>query len=287
MTTSPTGFKRMVVGLPQNLADQAAIVAAADLAEFLQIELLATFVADASLHDLAGFRPVRELRILDQKWQAIDLAQIGREIEDAAGLARRRFAEAVSRRTNKTSFNVIAGAEVLAGLLRADDIVAVIEPTHPGERITRQFSGLLDAALQSAGAVLVVPRRIVRTAGPVMAVANASDDAAIDMALKIAAALKEELVVVTRLGTVLPSALVAEARQLGVVIEQVAASALVADASAHFLSRGRERLRVLTRSLLPKDAPRLFSMLNGVPLLVVTPAHSQVRASNREAHGGT
>ena len=40
------GSKRMVVGLPQGLANRAAVEAAVQLAELLRIELLATFIAD-------------------------------------------------------------------------------------------------------------------------------------------------------------------------------------------------------------------------------------------------
>ena len=70
-----TAFRRMVVGLPQSTASNAAVEAAADLAEFLQIELHATFVADPTLLELAGSQSVRELRTLGQGWQSIDLAQ--------------------------------------------------------------------------------------------------------------------------------------------------------------------------------------------------------------------
>ncbi|MGD0025915.1 MAG: hypothetical protein ABSC37_15075, partial [Xanthobacteraceae bacterium] len=106
-------FERMVVGLPQGMGNQPAVEAAAGLAEFLHIELLATFVADATLCALAEL-PGRELRSLDQGWQAIDVAQITRDIDHATAGARRRFAESVKSRTIKTSFDVIAGAQVMA-----------------------------------------------------------------------------------------------------------------------------------------------------------------------------
>ena len=157
MTSPRLGFKRMLVGLPQSMAGRAAIDAAADLAEFLHIELLATFIADPTLQGLAGFPAMRELRALDQGWQAIDAAQFARDIDHITDIARQRFAETVRSRSIKTGFDVVAGAEMVASLIRADDIVAIIEPTHPGERITRQFTGVLDAALASAAAILVVP----------------------------------------------------------------------------------------------------------------------------------
>ena len=283
MSNSGVGFKRMVVGLPQGLANQAAIDAAADLAEFLHIELLATFIADATLPTLAGLSGVRELRTLDQGWQAIDRAQITRDIDRAISVARRRFAESVRSRAMKTSFDVLTGAEAIAALIRADDIVAVIEPAHPGERITRQFTGLLEAAFEMAGAILVVPRRIARATGPIVTVASESEDAGIGAALQIAAAFKERLIIVTAAGTRPPLKVLADAEQLGVQVEHIAGSGPLADASSLAGSaRFRERLRVLSRSVLTDDAGRLFSSLQGIPLLLIEPGRVATRAAEQK-----
>ncbi len=264
----PLGFKRMVIGLPQSLASQAAVSAAANLAEFLNMELLAALIADSSLDAIAGLSTVRELRLPDQGWQPIDWPQMTRDIDHAVNLARQRFADAVKSCTVRTSFDVVAGTQIMASLIRPDDIVAIIEPNHPGERITRQFTALLDAALEAARAVLILPRRIARTAGPVMALAPAADDTSIPVALAIAAALKEDLLVA---GAAPSPAIVADAEKLGVRVQQSVAAGLPAMATeiAATASRPGERLRVVTRAALPVDASELFSMLHGIPLLVV------------------
>lgn len=270
MTSPGIGFKRMVIGLPQGLATQAAVDAAADLAEFLHIELLATFVADATLPTLAALSGARELRTLEQGWQAIDRGQITRDIDRAIRVARERFAESVKSRAIKTSFDVLTGTDAIASLIRADDIVAIIEPSHPGERITRQFTGLLEAAFEMAGAVLVVPRSIARTSGPILTVASESEDPGIRAALEIAAAFKERLVIVTAAGTRPSLKVLAEAEQLGVQIEHIGASEPLGEPSLLAASaRLRERLRVLSRSILTEDTARLFSSLQGIPLLVI------------------
>lgn len=261
-------FKRMVVGLPQGMGNRSAIAAAADLAEILQIELLATFIADTTLLELAGFPAMRELRIFDQQWQPLDAAQTARDLEDASNIARRRFDESVGSRSIKTSFDILAGAELMASLVGAGDIVTIIEPTHPGESITRQFTALLDVAFETAAAILVVPRQIVRSSGPIMAIAGGADDASIHVALEIAAALNERLVVVACPGAVLPAEIVAEAERLGVAVEQLTSADVKAATPLPLSSRSKERLRVITRQLLG-GAPRSFSMLHGVPLLVV------------------
>ena len=211
-------------------------------------------------------------------------ARITRDLDQAATVARRRFAESVKSRSVKTSFDVVGGAEVIASLIRADDIVAIIEPTHPGERMTRQFHpARLDAAFETAAGILIVPQRIVRATGPIMAVAADPGDPTIRVALEIAAALTERLVVLTRSGALLSPELQTDANQLGVHLEQIAFNGPPGDVSAlrHLSARAKERLRVVTRSELPEDALRLFSMLGGVPLLAVKPARAE-RATERQ-----
>lgn len=279
MSGPRTRFKRMVLGLPQSIADQGAVHAAADLAEFLNLELLATFVADKALLALAELPALRELRTLEQNWQTIDLAQITRDIDRAANLARERFVESVKSRPIKTSFDVLAGAEAITSLIRADDIVAIIEPTHPGERITRQFTGVLDAALEMATAILVVPGRIVRATGPIVALAADPGDQSIRVALEIAAALREHLIVATRPDALLPAEIRAYARELEVPVERIVASGSLASAPGG----SGERLRVVTRSQLSGNASGLFAALGGVPLLAVAP--SQAESATAEEKG--
>jgi hypothetical protein len=261
----------MVIGLPQSLADQSAVNAIADLAEFLNIELLAAVIADSSLNSIAGWSAVRELRIPGHGWQPIDWPQMTREIDHVISLARQRFADAVKSCTVRTSFDVVAGTQIMASLIRPDDIVAIIEPSHPGERITRQFSALLDAALEAARAVLILPRKIARTSGPIMALATAADDASIPVALEVAAALKEDLIVV---GAAPTATSLADAEQRGIRVQTAAAGAPPSLTEVISASHPRERLHVATRTGLPADAGELFSALHGVPLLVVTSAFS-------------
>ena len=169
----------------------------------------------------------------------------------------------------------------MAGLIRADDIVAIIEPAHPGERITRQFAELLDAAFAAAGAVLIVPRQIAHTRGPIAALATNSEDECIYAALQIAAAFSERLVVVTAPGARLPDVILAEAQRLGVKVETVARGGLLAAPSvfSQIETRLRPRLRVLSRGALSEDARRLFASLHGIPLLVVAPNPARAAAA--------
>lgn len=273
MTSLAIRFKRMVVGLPQSLVSHTAVGVAADLAERLNIELLAAFIADASLSAFAGSALARELRIWDQQWQTIDPAQTLRELESAANIARQRFAENTKSRNVNTRFDIIPDMEAIAGLIRASDLVAIIDPTHPGERITRQFTGLLEAAFNRAAAVLVLPGRIGRVAGPIVAVAAGSDDPSIRVGLEFAAMLEERLVVEIPRGVVLSSDIWTEAERLAVRLEPIVVTELGAHAStiAVASTRSNERLRVITRGRLLDDVPRLFSTTRGIPLLIIHP----------------
>jgi hypothetical protein len=210
---------------------------------------------------------MRELRLLDQQWQKLDAARIARDLEDAANVARRRFDEIVVSRNIKTGFDVLSGTGPMAALIEAGDIVTIIEPSHPGESITQQFTALLDAAFETNAAILAVPRRIARTSGSIMALTGGPDDASIRVGLEIAAALKERLIVVAPAGSALPNEFTAEARERGIEVEELSGKP---DAPSPLpqSSRSRERLRVITRSLLG-DASQLFTMLHGVPLLVI------------------
>ena len=109
--------------------------------------------------------------------------------------------------------------------------------------------------------------------GPILAVAADPEDPTIRVALEIAAAMKERLVVLTPSGALLSPEFQTDAKQLGVDLEQIASGGPAADAWAlrHLSVRSKERLRVVTRSQLPENALQLFSMLGGIPLLAVDP----------------
>jgi hypothetical protein len=124
---------------------------------------------------------------------------------------------------------------------------------------------LAPSVLKSAAAVLTVPRRIVRTAGPILAVATGPDDPSTGLALKIAAASKEHLIVLTRPGVLLSPQVYTDAEYGGVRVEQVI------DGSNRSMLGARECLRVMTRGRQATDARRLFSALHGIPLLVIEP----------------
>ena len=113
-----TEFKRMLLGLPQSAADYEMVGVTARLAELLQLNLVAMFVEDRSLIDIAGLPCVRELRALGGGWQPIEIGQLTAELEHAAATAHRLFADIARNCSVETSFRVEKGsaADVIGSL---------------------------------------------------------------------------------------------------------------------------------------------------------------------------
>ena len=252
MSERPIAFKRMVLGLPQSPGDYAAVTVTAKLAELLRIDLVAALVEDATLIDIAGMPGVRELRPLEGGWRPMVAAELAREIEHMAETARRLFAEAVRTCSIEANLSLARGspADVITSLAMAEDIIVIIEPRNPAERVTQQFTQLVDAAFRAAAAVMIVPGAIARTAGPIVAIASAPGESSIKAALGIAAAAKERLVVVSLSGDTTAFAELAEqARAIGVRCETVALTPRPASASALAIGLAglNERLIVMNR----------------------------------------
>jgi hypothetical protein len=265
----------MVLGLPQSTGDFAAVGVTAKLAELLRIDLCATFVEDEALTNLAALPFVRELRPLGGGWRPIEVKQLAREFARAAEAARHCFHEAVRTCRIEAKFDLARGevAEIIASVAQSDDIIVIIEPGNPAERVTQQFIRLRNAALKSDAAVLFIPNRVARTAGPVVAFAMNSDDPSIRSALTIAAAAKERMIAVGPLGRDAHVAIAGLARTAGVGVEPGAfvQEPIAAPGLATSLSLLNARLLVMSRDGLEATLPAALASLRGIPVLVVEP----------------
>ena len=190
-------FKRMVVGLPHSATDYTSVAFTTQLAELLGLDVLGLFVEDENLAGLAALPCVRELRSLGGGWHPIDAAQLRQGTGQAAADARRRFEEAAKALSVGARFNLARGmmADIIHSQSNVDDIIAIIEPKNPAERVTHQYKELVDVAFNAPSATLLVPSHIVRRAGPVIAIASSGQDSSIRAALGIAASIKERLIV--------------------------------------------------------------------------------------------
>src|SRR4029077_9998237 len=76
---------------------------------------------------------------------------------------------------------------------RAGDIIVFAEPRMAGERMTRSFALMWEAAVASAASVLLVPSRLTRRRGQVAGVVSRHDDASLVTAARIALTANEDL----------------------------------------------------------------------------------------------
>ena len=272
-------FKRLVLGM-QPREPGHTLRLAVELAELLKLELLGMFLEDTSLQQLAGIPFARELRPLGGGWHPIDIGQFSRELEHAAQSAEKTFAEAAKRLPTQWRFEVARGpmAVTIATVSQTSDIVVIGEPMSAAERITQQFSWLIQAAFQSAAAVMIVPSRIARVQGPIVAIAMTPDDPSIGVAANIAVAANEELVVIDVCEKAIDEAQIrALAPTKGLAIKRIRGGWKTgADAAslARALGPRHERLVVMTRGASDGQAASIIAADRRVPVLVIEPLES-------------
>jgi hypothetical protein len=217
MADSETGFKRMIIGLPHNPRDYPAVSTTVWLAKQLGIDLIGTVFEDVGLAQLADLPEAREFRAMSS-WQPLSAAQLTSDLARMSAEAQRMFSEIIAQQRTSGSFQLARGSAadflVQAG---ANDIVAIVDPKNPLERITRQFRELVDIIFQTAASVLIVPSSPPVDSRQLVAAGSRIGDPAIATAIAIAASAKEPLTIIPLEQS--PQALarvVERARQLGV-----------------------------------------------------------------------
>lgn len=279
MTSESQRFKRLVLGLQPRAPDHTMRLAV-ELAELLNLELLGVFLEDTSLQQLAGIPFAREFRPLGGGWHPIDVGQLSRDLEHAAQSAEKMFAEAAKRLPTQWRFEVARGpiAATMATVSRTTDIVMIGEPVGAAERVTQQFSWLIQAAFQSAAAVMIVPSRIARVQGPIVAIATTPDEPSIRVAANIAVAANEELVVIDVCDRAIDEAQIrALAPATELAIKRIRGGWKTgADAAslAQALGPLHERLVVMTRGASDGQAASIIAADRRVPVLFIEPPES-------------
>jgi len=266
-------FRRLVLGL-QLRASDISMQYAAELAGLLRLDLVGLFFEDTSLKHLAAIPFAREIRPLGGDWHPIDIDRLARDIDAVAHGIERIFTDAAKRLATRHQFEIVRGplAETLLSMSRSDDIVMIVEPLSAAERATQQFVGLMQAAFRSRAAVLIVPPRIVRNKGPVVAIATGADDPSIRAAAAIASAAGEALAVVDIGATMTDETrLQALAGEVGVTITHIKAGAAGRARPAETLAPLRERLVVVTRDVVADQAAAALASARRVPVLVIEP----------------
>lgn len=273
-------FRRIVVGLScHRPSPEAGMRLATEMARWLNLDVFGLFVQETSLFDAASLPFCREFKILGGEWRPFESRQLAQELEALARRAQRTLNEAARNLQTACRFEVVRGsmAESIAAASSAEDIVLLAEPAGAAEYSTQSFAEL-NAAFQSAAAVLLVPRRLVRTRGAVVAIASAADDPSIAAARAIALAAREDLIIVE----LSPSAGHASASPGRTTLE-TRSPHLTAAADGpksvrsidSALRHVRERLIVMTRK--DDEVPSALATMRQVPVLVIEPPRGSLK----------
>src|SRR6516162_5044054 len=102
-------FKRMLLSLPHNRHDYAAVGMIAELADLFGIDLVGTYVEDVDLRGLAELPNMREFRA--GAWQFLSSEQLARDVAFAASEAERLFMENAGYDRPNLSFNLSKGTD--------------------------------------------------------------------------------------------------------------------------------------------------------------------------------
>lgn len=269
MTEHSQAFKRVVLPLPHSAQDYMAVAFAAEFADLMGLDLLGLFAEDDRLMNLAILPCVRALGAPGEGWHRLDAQQLERGLSLLAAEARRQFREAVKTLRVGARFDLAKGeiGETVCAQSMADDIIAIVEPANPAERMTYQFRQLLDAAIRASASALVIPSRISRRKGPVVVVASDEGDPSIRMGLSVARAVHEGLIVLSPAGGAGAAPPPALAGAVPVQRRPIRTSGLGLAELDSLLAFTGERLVVLSRGMSADFASKL-AFDRGVPVLV-------------------
>lgn len=271
MAATPRSFGRMVLGLPQNAQDYPAIDTAAELAERLGVQFLGAFIVEPAMLGLGGIPGAQQLKSLTAGWQPIEADSLARDMQEAADAARRKFLAVTGRLSIEAAFQLAHGvaAEIVASLASANDIVVMIEPRHPADRITRQFLSLVEAAFQATSSVMLLPSRVLRKEGPIVVVAAGGGDKAVELGIDIARAMHEQLVVINASTEPISNPALAPGGPVRCRVISVPSRAPSIEQQIQIgLAGVRERMIIACRSTLDSAQSRAVAYERGVPVLV-------------------
>lgn len=271
MAANRQPFGRMVLALPHSALDYPAVEAAAEMAESLGMQCLGAFIIEPAISSLSERSGAQEFRSIATGWQPVEGESLARELEEMTENARRRFAALVRDRTTEAIFQLAHGGsgQILASLAGSNDIVVMIEPRHPADRITHQFRNFVQAAFDTSSSVMLVPSRIIRKRGPVVAIATAPDDQAIKAAAGIAGVMRESLRIINATGAPLAREAIPFDQQRTAIITSRSENMPIERRVLADLGNAGERLIVGRRGDLDEAGSRVLAGERGVPILVV------------------
>jgi type IV pilus biogenesis protein CpaD/CtpE len=273
-------YRKVVVGVCHGAAAADTMRMAAEFAHLLGLDLHCLFVEDEALLALAELPFAREIQLPSHKWSRLDAGAIEAEIRQMALQARRLMDEIIRDVGVSAEFQVLRGdpATCIAAVCQTGDIVVVAENDAPTVPATHSLTRLHIGAHESATSILLLPARLKARHGAIVAMLTDTGDPALDMAGKLAALAKEDLVILLPEAAKRNTAQRAEAS----VKDRAQAMGLPSarinvrfvhdggdDDALHALVGVRERLIVMARAASTPAAASHIAVARGVPLLLV------------------
>jgi hypothetical protein len=141
---------------------------------------------------------MREFRMLERQWRPIEGRSLLGDLELSASIARKALDEVARTSGISHRFEVlpVTAREAIASVSSATDIVMVSEPRTPADEAFQPFSELVAGAMTSPASVLILPKRVARDRGPVLAIAGRPDDPSVTSAAAIASAANERMEII-------------------------------------------------------------------------------------------
>ena len=285
---SKASDRRLIVDLYHGPADAETLRAAAEIARLLGFDLHGLFIEDESLLALAEFPFAREIRLPTHEWSPMNAVTVTADLREAATRMHRLLDDILRSVGVPGAFQVLRGDPVvcIGGVCRIGDII-VVEPETPVRQLTQSIAHLQEAAFGSPASVLLLPAGTKLRAGPVVAIVEGAEDSSLEVACRLAAAAKDDLVILPLaqgpdgLSDETANTVADRAFALGMRREQISLRPITgfsADNVLHALTGLQERLVVADRRALVAGEASRIAAARRVPLLLIEARVTETRA---------
>jgi|GEM_PF-2847245 hypothetical protein len=270
-------FRRIILGLRPGAIDRGALEFSADMANLLGMALQGLFIEDEFLKEFAASSRMREFHLLSREWRSIDAGRMAEDMRLAALSAKQLIQKIALERGIESLFDVLGSGSVaeFLRLTHPRDILVVSNPDSPQERLAplpsfESFGG-------TSSTTMLLPRRIMRRKGPVVALWSRARDSTLRVAAAIAHAANEHLLVVAPATAPDHESILDAARVAGVEKNNVELLRLSRIDTQNFLAAldpPRERMIVLPRASDDTDKhidPSVIVSMRSAPVIIVDP----------------
>lgn len=245
MASASDGFKQILVDLRKGIHSAAAMHSIAELAELLGLEISARYGTDPGVARAAALPFIREFRLLEREWQALDPDVVTLASELSADAARRKFELVANAYRASHSFEAAGSAPPRGADAARSERISVVQP---GRYMAEPVETQVRAAFRDAAGVLLLGGTVQRRTGPILAVSESEDDAISKIASSLAAAANERLI----------------------LFNSSSSAALRETVDRRHAGAGnRERLIVIRRGLMQEAALLVLASRRACPVFVI------------------